>query len=264
MEDDLSSKAVSTEFDAWAGYYDLIHEGLPGEAEFYVGQAVRIGGNTLELGCGTGRIAIPMTMSGVDVTGIDNSSGMLAVCREKAEAVGPSEGSLSLLRNDMAEFSLDERFNFICMPYRTFMHLERPARQLSCLRCIRDHLKDDGVAIFNTWMPNSKVIGKPQAERFVDEYPLDSGATLRHYHRAEFDEFNQRMVEEHRLVEVDGSGRHVDSVTLPLIRVWTWPRELKHLIDRAGLAVEALFGDFDCTPFGGESTEMIWVLRKNG
>ena len=85
------------EFDAWAEYYDIIHQGLSGEAEFYVGQAVRIGGRTLELGCGTGRIAIPMAMSGVAVTGLDRSDAMLAICREKLSAAGPLSGSPRLL-----------------------------------------------------------------------------------------------------------------------------------------------------------------------
>ena len=63
------------EFDAWARYYDLIHEGLPGEAEFFVGQAARLGGQTLELGCGTGRLAVAMAMSGADVVGLAASGG---------------------------------------------------------------------------------------------------------------------------------------------------------------------------------------------
>ena len=78
------------DFDVWAAYYDLVHKGLPGEAEFYLGQAVKRGGPVLEVGCGTGRIAISMAMSGLDVTGIDNSAGMLALCREKMAAVGLS------------------------------------------------------------------------------------------------------------------------------------------------------------------------------
>ena len=92
------------EFDGWAPYYDLIHKGLPGEAEFYVGQAVRIGGPTLELGCGTGRVAIPMAMSGVDVIGLDLSPRMLELCREKSEAVSPLQGSIELVEGDMATF----------------------------------------------------------------------------------------------------------------------------------------------------------------
>ena len=115
-----------TEFDAWAPYYDLVHKGLPGEAEFYVGQAVRLGGETLELGCGTGRIAIPMAMSGVCVRGLDNSPAMLEMCREKHRAVGETPGALTLIEGDMRDFSLDKRFGFVALAYRTFMHLLTP------------------------------------------------------------------------------------------------------------------------------------------
>ena len=70
------------EFDSWAAYYDYLHPGLPGEAEFYGGQALRRGGPVLEAGCGTGRLAILMAMSGLKVTGVDNSAAMLAVCAQ--------------------------------------------------------------------------------------------------------------------------------------------------------------------------------------
>ena len=256
-------------FDRWAEYYDLVHRGLPGEAEFYVGQAVRLGAKTLELGCGTGRISIAMAMSGVETTGLDNSPDMLEVCRAKLEAVGAVDGSLKLVQADMSDFRLDERFDLIVMPYRTFMHLQRPVQQSQCLRRIRQHLERDGLFILNTWIPRAAHLakyggkGKSSDFEFIDEYPLpESTDRLRHYHRQTVDEFQQRLIEEHRFDEVSAEGVTLDSSTLPLIRVWTTKREMEHLVCLNGFRVEALFGDFDCNPLTNTSTEMIWVLKK--
>lgn len=250
------------EYDPWADYYDIVHEGLNGEAEFYVGQAIRIAGRTLELGCGTGRIAIPMAMSGVDVTGLDNAPRMLERCREKLSAVGEAKGKLHLVEADMTTFDLGKKFSFICLPYRTFMHLDSAESQRACLGCVRKHLEDDGVLAFNVWMPEERILTQDEEERFVEKYSLEDGYELLHYHRAQFDTAKQMMIEEHRLVETDAQGKHIDSMTLPLVRRWSWPDELKALFEKCNLRVLGLFGDFDCSLFNESSTEMIWVLGK--
>lgn len=81
-----------TEFDRWAPYYDLIHNGLPGEAQYYLSEALRSGGEVLELGCGTGRVCILTVFSGLRVTGLDISPRMLVLCREKLAALGAPPG----------------------------------------------------------------------------------------------------------------------------------------------------------------------------
>ena len=257
------------EFDAWAAYYDLVHQGLPGEAEFYVGQAIRKGGKTLELGCGTGRIALPMAMSGADVVGLDNSPGMLAVCREKLSEVGEAGSGLRLVEGDMAHFDLGETFDLVIVPYRGFMHLHRREQQRSCFDCVRAHLRPGGLFMFNTWVPSASVIashptsnGRGGEFSLADEYEGDGpGHRIRHYHRAEYDELRQRIVERHVFDHLDSEGRVTHTKELPMLRVWTTPREMENLAELCGFGVRALFGDFDCCPLNEASTEQIWVLE---
>ncbi|HNR30404.1 MAG TPA: class I SAM-dependent methyltransferase [Candidatus Hydrogenedentes bacterium] len=254
-----------SEYDAWAPFYDLIHEGLPGEAEFYVGQAVRIGGATLELGCGTGRLAIPMALSGVDVTGLDNSPAMLALCREKIRRFPRLSGSLELVEADMRAFTLERRFRFIAMAYRTFMQLLTPEDQCACLECVHRHLADDGVFILNLWAARpSRVVTAHEWSLAGEHHIPDTGERLVHYHRARYDEDRQLIIEEHRIEERDHYDRLLRESRLPLARAWVTPREMKHLVRRCGFDVEAVFGDFNCRPFRPEHTEMIWVLRRTG
>lgn len=257
------------DFDGWAEYYDLIHKGLEGEAEFYVGQAVRLGGKVLELGCGTGRIAIPMAMSGVDVTGLDNSKAMLELCRTKLAALGPVRGTLKLVHADMATFDLGVQFRFIAMAYRTFMHLLTADDQRRCLNVVHRHLNSDGVFILNTWAPRPAVLASavtgpaPGRMRTVGRYvfPGTSDVVV-HRQSARCDEFRQLLIEEHKLQEFDSKKSLLREVKLPLVRAWTTPREMDNLVRLCGFDVEAVFGDFDCAPFAEQSDEMIWVLRK--
>ena len=257
------------EFDNWAVYYDIIHQGLPGEAEFYIGHALRTAGPILELGCGTGRICIPMAMSGAAVTGMDISSGMLEICREKMAAAAPLSGPLEVLQGDMRDFSLDTTFQAIYLPYRTFMHLLTPQDQIACLRCVHRHLKSDGVVILNLWAarPSSiaAALNDPSLERFQlvgEHYLPDEALSLLHFYTAKYDEYRQWIIEEHRIQEKDEQGELLHNEALSLTRAWLTPREMEHLVRYCGFEVEALLGDFDANAFGPESKEMIWVLRK--
>ncbi len=264
-----SDSGLLLELDAWAPYYDLVHQGLSGEAEFYVGQALRHGGEALELGCGTGRICIAMAMSGVRATGLDFSPAMLDICREKYRAVGEVRGALELRRADMRDFDLGARFRFIAMPYRAFMHLLTAEDQLACLSSVRKHLRDDGCFILNLWAARPSAIAGMSAGggdsdfALAGIYPVPGGDTsIVHFHAARYDEHEQLIVERHRMQEKDPSGAFVREETLTMTRSWIGPREMEHLVGRAGFAVDAVLGDFDAHPFGPESTEMIWVLRK--
>ncbi|MDP7639421.1 MAG: hypothetical protein QGG73_06860, partial [Candidatus Hydrogenedentes bacterium] len=134
---------------------------------------------------------------------------------------------------------------------------------------VRRHLKEDGVFILSTWVPNIAFLsgggaGDGEDEyRVVGEYELkDSSGLLRHFQRYWIDAFRQRIVEEHLVEEVNANGEVIGQKILPLVRVWTNTREFGHLVRRSAFAVEAVFGDFDCGPLGPDSTEMIWVLRK--
>lgn len=257
---------MAAPFDPWAEYYDLLQKGVEGDVEFYVAQALRAQGRTLEIGCGTGRICIPMAMSGADVVGMDNSSVMLERCREKCEAVAPMSGRLELVEGDMRDFSLGERFAFIAMPYRTFMHLLTPDEQRACLAAIHRHLEPDGVFVINTWAARPSTIAPwldPQngALRLVDRYEdPDTGWAIHHYCASTYDEFTQILREDHTIHELDATGTVVHSTTMEMVRAWTTPREMELLAALAGFEVDAVLGDFTGALFSASSTEMIWVL----
>jgi SAM-dependent methyltransferase len=255
------------DMEAWAPWYDLIHQGLPGEAEFYVGQALRSGGPLLEIGCGTGRIALPVAMSGVEVVGLDSSEAMLDACEEKLEALGELPGQVELVLGDMLDFELERRFPLAFMAYRTLMHALEPEEQLCALRCAFDALEPGGRLILNLWAARPELIAPfvglgAGALQLVGDHRFEDGTGLLHYRATRCEPLEQRLHEQHLLHELDEGGRVLASHALELERAWIGLREMGHLVARAGFEVEALFGDFDCAPVGPENQEMIWVLRR--
>jgi len=254
-------------FDPWVEYYDLLQRGVEGDVEFYVAQALRANGRTLELGCGTGRICIPMAMSGADVTGLDNSPAMLQFCREKYGMAGEMKGRLEVVEADMRDFDLGEQFAFIAMPYRAFMHLLEPGEQKDCLSCVRRHLKPGGLFILNTWAARPSSIAPylgagNGAFRLVDRHVDPDGRNrVLHYCASTYDEWSQLLREDHLFHELEVDGTISRSTSLEMVRAWTTPREMELLVTLCRFDVEAVFGNFTCSPFGRHSTEMIWVLR---
>ncbi len=257
-----------SEFDAWARFYDLVHPGLPGEEAFYVHRASLTGTRILDLGCGTGRLAIPLARRGCDVTGLDSSRGMLDVCAEKWDADGIG-GTLRLEHGDMSCLDLEGCFDAVLLAYRTYMHLHTQEQQLSCLACVRDHLSAEGVVLMNTWNPNPAYIHAYDDARMDGEFnlvevyhPIGTDVAIQHFHRVGCDPALQRMQEEHLLVTLDAADREIDRIVLPMSRVWTTVRELRLLFSMSGLEVVSQFGGFDGTPFNRDSEDSIWILKR--
>ena len=97
------------QYDTHAELYDQLYLGLPGEQEFYASESLKYPGPVLEIGCGTGRITIPVAQVGVDITGIDISDGLLKVAREKVEKIKVIPGNIELVYADMRDFSFDKK-----------------------------------------------------------------------------------------------------------------------------------------------------------
>lgn len=265
MEGDVVTRS---QYDLWADYYDVVHTGLPGEAEFYVGQAVRLGTDTLELGCGTGRICIPMAMSGVNVVGLDNSKAMLEYCRQKQCIIGEMPGRLEIVEGDMRNFALDREFGLVVVPYRTFMHLLKYEDKHDCLECVYKHLQPDGLLILNLWAGDVSHLPHYYANDgkslvFAGRYALpDKGTELVHFVKPLYDHERQLIVEEHILHEVSSRGEVVHTARLSMRRAWVTFDQMRQYLTGAVFKIEAVFGNFDCSPFTAKSAEMIWIARK--
>src|SRR5713226_6914921 len=107
-----------------AAYYDGASTGLPGDVEFYVEEARKAGSPVLEIGCGTGRILLPIAEAGISIVGLDLAPPMLDIARQKvARLPAETQARIGLLEGDMRDFALKRRFNLVLIPYRAFLHL---------------------------------------------------------------------------------------------------------------------------------------------
>ncbi len=229
-------------YDNIAELYDPWSRSVTEDVAFYVAEAVRDGGPVVELGVGTGRIAIPVARSGVRVIGVDSSPGMLEVCRREAERAGVAS-LLDLRLGDLREPPVTERVRLVTCPFRAYLHLRDDAERIAALRAARSLLVRGGRLIFDVFAPGLDDIEETHA-RWLEREP---GI----WERADWDTGARTLT-----LSVRGEGGET-TMTLS----WLSPLEWRRLIREAGFDVEAEYGWFDRRePAGGEDT--VWVCRR--
>lgn len=155
---------ASTYGDRWAEVYDSWVTGRFSEdmnqAAVSVLTDLAVNGNALELGIGTGRIALPLAQRGLEVHGIDSSEAMVAKMREK-----PGGDAIRVTLTDFADFDVDGRFGLIFVAFNTFFVLTTQEQQLACFRSVARHLDDAGTFVIEAFMPDPARFHGDQAVR---------------------------------------------------------------------------------------------------
>ncbi|HEX6680665.1 MAG TPA: class I SAM-dependent methyltransferase, partial [Gaiellaceae bacterium] len=146
-------------YDEIARLYDPWSVSVTEDVGFYVSEARRVAPPVVELGVGTGRIAVPIAAEGIRVIGVDSSPGMLAVCRERAEAAGVAE-LLDLRLGDLRAPPVAERVELVVCPFRSFLHLHTDEERLAALVAARELLVDGGRLIFDVFAPGDDDIAE--------------------------------------------------------------------------------------------------------
>jgi SAM-dependent methyltransferase len=140
-----------------------------GYVEFWLSQARISGGPVLELGCGTGKLSIPLAEAGFSVAGLDNSPALLQFAASKNDDVRWIEG-------DMRGFELNERFALIMLPSNNLGHVHTPEDFAGCISSVRRHLQPGGAFVIDVFVPNLSLLLRDAEEEYVlDEYDSPVG-----------------------------------------------------------------------------------------
>jgi SAM-dependent methyltransferase len=229
-------------YDAIADLYDSWSRSVTEDVGFYVEEARGAPRRVVELGVGTGRIAIPIARAGVPVVGIDNSRPMLEVCRRRAERAGVHH-FLDLRVGDLRDPPVDPPASIVLCPFRSYLHLATDGDRLEALRAARSLLEPGGRLVFDVFMPSPEDIAETNG-RWLEREPgiferADWNGTAR--------TFTLRV-----------RGRSAETA---MELAWTTPGEWRRLLAEAGFEVVACYGWFDRRPYrGGEDT--IWIVRR--
>ncbi len=247
-----------------ADYYDKFCGPPPGDVDFYRSR-VTPDTRVLELGCGTGRVLVPLAESAGYVHGLDHSTAMLEICRRKLAAAGLEANRVTAEVADISDFDFTRRmpkFDLIIAPFRVMQNLETDEQVAGLMRCIARHLAPGGEAILNTFCPRG---GFEELKAFWDSRDgrkptwsqPDGNDTV------EMTDICTRYSEDPLIVypelnyrRYDASGAWIDEAVLKIaMRVW-FPDELLALIESHGFEIIERLGGYEGEPWR-EGSELV-------
>src|SRR3954469_19733402 len=132
---------MSSPYDAIAELYDPWSASVVEDVAFYLEEARRSGGPVVELGVGTGRIAVPIAADGIRVIGVDSSRGMLEVCARRAALAGVD---VDLRVGDLRETPVQEQVPLVICPFRSLLHMQTDEERRGAFRAVRKLLEPGG------------------------------------------------------------------------------------------------------------------------
>jgi len=201
-------------------------------------------GRALELGIGTGRIALPLAQRGVPVHGIELSKAMVARLRAK-----PGGEDIGVTIGDFATATVDGTFSVAYLVFNTISNLTTQAAQVACFRNVAAHLEPGGCFVIE--------VGIPELQR------LPPGETIRAFHVSEdrwgIDEFDvaRQGLTSHHFWIVDGRA---ERVSMPFR--YTWPSELDLMAQLAGMTLRERWSGWKREPFTSDSRKHVSVWEK--
>ena len=243
----MSEYGPSTYGERIAEVYDDLYQGLADLQPIVDALAdLARGGRVLELGIGTGRIALPLAARGIDIHGIDASEAMVARLRAKEGG-----GKIPVTMGDFADVGVGGSYSLTFVVFNTFFALLSQEDQVRCFRNVAQQLTDDGVFLIEAFVPDLARFARGQntsATRVdTDSVVLD---VTRH------DPVNQRIVSQHVII-TEGETK-----LFPVQLRYAWPSELDLMAQLAGMQLRERWGSWQRALFTAASTGHVSVYEK--
>jgi len=218
--------------------------------------ADRVHGAIMDLGCGTGRLTIPLAMQGFEVEGVDLSESMLDITKSIADE---HKLEITLYKMNLTELKLNKPYALMFMAQNTFQHILTNMEQDQMLRAIHHHLEKDGVFIFGIGIPNLEELGSIQ--NYEERYRNAMNQVVVEEHEEIYNPMTQVLT--HTIVKniysrVDQHEQTEESLQIR----YTFPLELERLLQQHHFQIEHRYGSWRKEEVTEDSRELIFVCRK--
>ena len=252
---DERSEAAASPYTR-ADLYDLLFDGYQVDLDFYLGAARAAAGPVLDLGCGTGRVLLPMLEAGIDVDGVDNAPEMLARLRVNARARGLTP---RVELADMRRFPVPRRYALVMIPFNAFAHNLTASDQLGTLRSCHDALRSGGRLLFDAFSATPEMLAHPVTEPVLEletKHPK-TGLPVRLYDARTLDVATQTQHSRIEIHELDAAGTVARVHRFETSVRWVAPSEMESLLRGAGFTRSEMMGGFDGRPVAGHSGSIV-------
>lgn len=245
------------DWDLAARYYDAFVR-VVFDIHFFLGQARSSGGPVLELMCGTGRITMPLAESGIPITALDSSTGLLARLRSK---LAGRDLPVRLVEADARHFDLGEKFSLVFIGFNAFAELLGQDDRLKAMKAVRAHLAHGGRFLLTLHNPPIRVASAHAEWRPMGGSALGPGLTLDVSSRWDVDHVRERITGVQKYRELNEQEECVKEVSLPIVFDLVTSAEVSLLAEITGLRIIEVYGDYDGSAFDeARSPYMIFTM----
>lgn len=227
--------------------------------------ARRTGGPVLDLGCASGRVAVPLARAGLEVLGVDRDPGMLEEAERAASAAGEDvAGRLRTIDADMRDFRLSEPVALAIAPMNSLQLLTEPEDRVACLRAVHAALRPRGELHFDVALPDlADIAASLGVVRQIAAWQDDEGSVV---HWASFDDLDTvtQTVALRTVVDLTGAdGRLEREITTTDLHLYL-PCELELLLAATGFEVLSIAGGFAGEPLDMGAERQVYACRREG
>lgn len=237
---------------AW--YYDCEHEGFHADTDFYL--ALIGAGPILEVGCGSGRVLLPLARAGYEVWGVDRSPAMLRRARERLQGLL----HVRLVESDLTQLDLGRSFPVVLISLNALWHVTTMEGQCEALQVLRRHAADGGIVVLDLSNPLSMADRGAQGEVRLRFDRKCDGRQVRGWSAAWDDEGDQELSLSLTYQDRGPAGDENSAWTAMSLR-YLYRSEAELMLRLAGFTPLHVYGDYDLEPFSGQSRRILMVAR---
>lgn len=254
---------MKNEFDAYADFYDKWNDNFIEDIPLWLEYARKCGSPILELCSGTGRILLPIAREGLEITGLDISEKMMekAVGKLKIEPEDVKK-RVTLVQGDMRNFHLKREFNFVFVPFNSFLVLISPEEQNGCLRSAHKHLSSQGrlaISMFKADLTRAEGVLRSEGD-VLEDYPQPGDST--EIFSYQFFDKPKQLIKVRIFVDSTKASGELFRKTIDLKMRYFFEDEFERILFNNGFEIEEVFGNYDKVPFKEDSPFMIFVAKK--
>jgi ubiquinone/menaquinone biosynthesis C-methylase UbiE len=234
-----------------------------GDESFYKELLRRQGGNSLEVGCGTGRILLPLLRENFELDGLDYSNDMLNICRDKLKQLNLSA---DLYQSPMQDFNISKKYNNIYVPFHSFMIVSDRSEALQALKCFFKHLKQKGQLIISLFVPKYQSLSLYAEDqdkwRHCKEVNLEDGKKIiisdnvRNFHL-------EQIKRVRYCFEVFDGEKPIDTYIQEMNIRWYFLYEFQLMLENVGFKDITVYGDFTFESLAAHHREMTFLCYKS-
>lgn len=268
MSGEEKAEKIADIYDKFSSeFYD--YHATRNDINFFLDYAKCTSGKILDLGCGTGRILIPIAKTGKEITGLDNSKHMLKICNDKIEnEFNLNKSNIKLIKTNISNFNLNDIFSLVIIPFGAFNSLLNTSEQINCLNCINNHLEAKGLLVFDVWYPNNNELLKSENGYHVVKnqpyFEMPDGRKVQWGIKNISVDYNKQLIYEEMYYNIEYLNGKKEKLIYPAPIRYYYRYEIEHLLSYTGFKINKLYCDFNKNKFGSKyPSELIVEAIKN-